>query len=66
MTSSVKHFQTRSGASSEMAHEVALALAPNAAAVPDARGLHGYRLWSERDTVELVTFTVGANEYQLS
>ncbi len=65
VTSSVEHFRTRVGANSEMAQEVALALAPNLAAVPDARGLHAYRFSRGRDTVELVTFTVGANEYQL-
>ena len=43
VTSSVEHFRTRGGASAEMTQEVALALAPNSAAVPDERGLHVYR-----------------------
>ena len=65
VTSSVKHFRTRGGANAQMAQEVALALAPNAAAVPDDRGLHAYRFSVGHAAVELVTFTVGANEYQL-
>ena len=65
VTSSVKHFRTRGGANAEMAQEVTLALAPNTAAVPDSRGLHEYRVSTGRAAVELVTFTVGANEYQL-
>ena len=65
VTSSVKHFRTRGGANAQMAQEVALALAPTAVAVPDGRGLHGYRFSTGHAAVELVTFTVGANEYQL-
>jgi hypothetical protein len=65
VTSSVKHFRSRGGANAEMAQEVALTLAPNSAAVPDDRGLHVYRFSTGRADVELVVFTMGANEYQL-
>ena len=65
VTSSVKHFRTRGGANAELAQEMAPAFAPNSAAASDARGLHQYRFLAGHAAVELVTFTVGANEYQL-
>ena len=65
VTSSVKHFRTRGGANAEMAQEVAVALAPNSAAIADPRGLHEYRFTTGHAAVELVTFTIGPNEYQL-
>jgi hypothetical protein len=65
VTSSVKHFRTRGGANAELTQEVAMAFAPNSAAVRDEPGLRGYRFSTGHDAVELVAFTVGANEYQL-
>ena len=65
VTSSVKHFRTRGGANAEMAQEVALALAPNAAAVPDSRGLHEYRVLDRPRRGRARDLHGGANEYQL-
>jgi hypothetical protein len=66
VTSSVKHFRTHGGADAELTQEVAMAVAPNSASVPADPGVHGYRFSTGHDAVELVAFTVGANEYQLT
>jgi hypothetical protein len=65
VTSSVKHFRTRGGANAELTQELAATLVANSAAVAADPGLHSYHFTTGHKAVELVAFTVGANEYQL-